>query len=230
MYGEHAQTSRRLLAAAASLAANGGLIVALLWGLTSRGDESAIKHEAALTTVEFRPEPRPKQPPPKEPAANFDDRSAGQIGKTSPISELPVLLPPPIKSAPPVAGDGLTTGSGNVGPGAGSGSGGEEDGSGGAGFGSPPVRITGTLRDSDYPREAQTSQLAGTVGISFRVRTDGKVDHCIIERSSEHALLDDLTCRLFTQRYRFRPATNAAGEPIEAVLRTSFTWGMRPRR
>lgn len=229
MYSEQAQTSRRLLAAAASLAVNGSLIVVLLWGLASTSNESAVEREAALTTVEFRPEPRPK-PPPKEPATNLDDHSAGQIGKSSPIVEPPVVLPAQMQPAAPVAGTGLATGSGNAGPGTGSGSGGKGAGSGGAGSGSPPVRITGTLRDTDYPREAQAAQLAGTVGISFRVRTDGRVDRCTIEQSSGHSLLDDLTCRLFTGRYRFSPATNAAGEPIEAVLRTSFTWGMRPRR
>src|SRR3990167_5865762 len=183
MYSEQAQTSRRLLAAAASLAVNGSLIVVLLWGLASTGNESAVEREAALTTVEFRPEPRPK-PPPKEPATNLDDHSAGQIGKSSPIVEPPVVLPAQMQPAAPVAGTGLATGSGNAGPGTGSGSGGKGAGSGGAGSGSPPVRITGTLRDTDYPREAQAAQLAGTVGISFRVRTDGKVDRCTVERLS----------------------------------------------
>jgi hypothetical protein len=42
-------------------------------------------------------------------------------------------------------------------------------------------------------------------------------------------LLDGLTCRLFTQRFRFKPATNAAGAAVESTLQTSFTWGIRGR-
>jgi protein TonB len=68
------------------------------------------------------------------------------------------------------------------------------------------------------------------VGIGFRVRTDGRVDRCTVVRSSGYALLDDLTCRLVTARYRFRPATDASGAAVESSLQTSFTWGTRRRR
>ena len=50
-----------------------------------------------------------------------------------------------------------------------------------------------------------------------------------VVRSSGHALLDDLTCRLFTERYRFIPATTAEGRPVESVLQTTFTWSTRRR-
>ena len=44
-----------------------------------------------------------------------------------------------------------------------------------------------------------------------------------VGRSSGAPLLDDLTCRLFTARYRFRPATNARGEAVERTLWNSLT-------
>ena len=102
----------------------------------------------------------------------------------------------------------------------------------------PIAATAGDLRDEGVSagtyrleaRDAEGRPLAGTVAISFRVRSDGSVDRCRVVRSSGAALLDDLTCRLFTQRFRFRPATNAAGQPVDSTLSTSFTWGTRRRR
>jgi protein TonB len=142
----------------------------------------------------------------------------------------PVQLVP--TAAAPAAGEGRETnaGAGDAGAGNGAGAGTGTGGGGeGGGAASPARRIAGALRDSDYPGEAEASGLAGTVAISFRVRTDGLVDRCTVVRSSGHALLDDLTCRLFTARYRFRPALTARGEPVESTLQTSFTWGTRRR-
>ena len=140
-----------------------------------------------------------------------------------------MALPFPMPPAAPVAGEGSDAAAGAGAQGRGTGAGGSGTGVGVGGSGSPAQRIAGALRDSDYPREAERAGLAGTVVIGFRVRTDGRADRCTIIRSSGYALLDDLTCRLFTQRYRFRPATTAAGDPVESTLQTSFTWGTRRR-
>ena len=86
------------------------------------------------------------------------------------------------------------------------------------------MRIAGALSDADYRRANPPKGAGGTVVIGFRVRTDGGVDQCRIERTSGYAVLDEATCRLVTQRYRFRPARNAAGEAIAWNLRTDFTW------
>jgi protein TonB len=141
-------------------------------------------------------------------------------------------LPFPMPPAATVAGDGSAAngGAGSHGTGTGAGGSGTGAGGGGGGLGGPAVRIAGALRDSDYPREAEAQGLSGTVGISFRVRTDGAIDRCSVTRSSGSELLDRLTCRLFTQRFRFRPASNGAGQPIDSTLSTSFTWGTRRRR
>jgi protein TonB len=93
----------------------------------------------------------------------------------------------------------------------------------------PPVRIAGALTDRDYPRAAAAVHAAGTVAIAFRVRSDGGVDRCAVIASSGAPLLDDLTCELVERRFRYSPARDAAGREVDAVLRTSFTWGTRRR-
>jgi protein TonB len=89
------------------------------------------------------------------------------------------------------------------------------------------VHIAGALNDADYARSGVPKGAGGTVVIGFRVRTDGRVDRCSVVRSSGVAAIDSATCRLFEQRFRFRPARDAAGRPVDFNLRTDFTW--RPR-
>ena len=236
MYGENSSRSRRAWAATASLAANAGIAALLFWGLDVTGPSGDAITQSALTTLELRPPPPPPRVEAVEPVMDAVVESEGAAGQRSdplPVEAPPVAMPLAPAPAAPIAGAGRSAvaGSSERGDGSGAGTWGGGEGGGGtsSGTGFPAVRIAGALRDSDYPREAESLGLAGTVGISFRVRTDGRVDRCTIERSSGHRLIDDLTCELFTRRYRFRPATDAAGQPIESTLRTSFTWGTRSR-
>lgn len=225
------------MAALVSLGVNGAIVAGLAWGLGAAGGSPDPPVDAALTTLELRPQPPPPPPnPPEQPdeAEPEPEGREGREGEALPVEAPAAAIPLAPAPAAPVAGDGRSAdaGSGTQGDGSGSGAqgGGAGGGGTGGGVGSPAVRIAGALRDSDYPREAEAAGLAGTVGISFRVRSDGRVDRCTVERSSGHRLIDDLTCRLLTQRYRFRPATDTAGNPVESTLRTSFTWGTRRRR
>ena len=235
MYGEHDHAGRRRLAAgAATLAIHAGLAAILIWGLAERGRAPA-RPETHLLTVAIdppKPPPPPSEPAPSQAAAKDSPAPEGLKGEAMPREAPRVALPFPMPPAASVAGEGSDAngGAGSQGSGTGAGGSGTGGGGGDGGLGGPAVRITGALRDSDYPREAEAQGLAGTVGISFRVRTDGGVDRCTVTRSSGSDLLDGLTCRLFTQRFRFRPATDGAGQPIDSTLSTSFTWGTRRRR
>ena len=232
MYGEHDYAGRRRLAAgAATLAIHAGLAAILIWGLAERGRPG--KPDSALVTVALdrpKPPPPPTEPAPKQAAAKAAPAPEGVKGEAMPREAPRPALPFPMPPAASVASEGRDASGGAGSAGTGSGAGGSGTGGGGGGGGSPAVRIAGALLDSDYPRGAEAEGLAGTVGISFRVRTDGAVDRCAVTRSSGSKLLDGLTCRLFTQRFRFRPAINGAGQPIESTLSTSFTWGTRRRR
>lgn len=232
MYGEHDNAGRRRAAAGiATLAVHAGVAAVLILGLAS-GDPPRRGTDDPLVTVDFA-KPPPPPPPATKAARPARQRPApeGAKGEALPREAPAAAIPLAVTPAAPVAGDGSDAAAGVGAQGTGSGAGGSgAGGGGGGGVGSPARRIAGALRDSDYPREAEAQGLAGTVGISFRVRTDGGVDRCSVTRSSGSALLDGLTCRLFTQRYRFRPATDASGAAIESTLQTSFTWGTRRRR
>jgi len=234
MYGDHDPGNRRrLTAAAATLAVHGVIAVGLLWGLTVRGGESEGDPPLAVTTIRIDEPPPPPPPEPETPSAAPEEEAAPEAAKSEalPREAPPVAIPLAPTPAATVAGSGsdASQGAGERGNGQGAGGEGSGTGGGGAGKGSPARRIAGALRDSDYPREAGAQRLAGTVAIAFRVRTDGRVDRCSVLRSSGHALLDDLTCRLFTERYRFAPATDMRGNVIDSTLQTTFTWSTRRR-
>lgn len=236
MYGSHDEIGRRRLTAAAVTAAvHAGVIGVLAWGLSFRDSPAAPEDDVQAVTVRL-PEPPPPPPPPQQAtqaAAAGAPAPEGAKGEAMPREAPRPAIAFPMPPAAVAAGDGsaVDAGAGQQGTGTGAGGTGDGDGGGGSGgVGAPAQRIAGALRDSDYPREAERAGLSGTVGISFRVRSDGSVDRCTVVRSSGAAVLDTLTCRLFTQRFRFRPATDAAGAAIDSTLQTSFTWGIRQRR
>lgn len=239
MYRDHEGNGwRRASAGLAALAVHGVFAAALIWGLSI--DTGTDREPAeAIAAFEISPPPvPPPEPPPEpdrappnpEPAPPAPEGREGEaLPVAAPVPEIP-LAPTP---AAPVASEGrdASTGAGTRGAGPGAGGSGSGSGAGGEGGGIaiPARRIAGQLRDSDYPRAAAAARMTGTVAIGFRVRTDGRVDRCSVVRSSGHPLLDDLTCRLFTERYRFRPATTARGQAVESTLQTHFTWGTRRR-
>lgn len=65
-----------------------------------------------------------------------------------------------------------------------------------------------------------------TVNFVLAVGADGSVTSCAINEPSEYPLLDKTTCRKLTQRARFQPATNAAGQPIAGEFSGSVRVGL----
>ena len=146
-----------------------------------------------------------------------------------------VIVVPPLVIAAPKAGIGAEASAGAaniVGPG--SGSGGEGDGTGGGGNGdgdggglddeTPPRQIRGRLSDADYPRELGDEDIGGTVAVRYVVETNGRVRDCRATRSSGSAVLDALTCRLITERFRFKPSLDRLGRPVAAVIVENHSW------
>lgn len=217
----HLQRSR-IIAAGAALALEAGLIVVLVKGLAPHWVKQLAS--SPLVAVVFPPPSPPPTPPPRKVA-----RASGEaappapktVPKVEPSPKIALASPSPAATASGAAGAGSGTGAGGTGNGSGAGSGGNGAGSG---IAAPPQRVAGALSDRDYPRDAGTS---GTVGIGFRVRADGGVDDCRVLASSGSSRLDGLTCSLVEQRFRYRPAVDAGGRPVDSTLRTSFTWGTR---
>lgn len=187
---------------------------------------------AVLPTEPLPPEPPP--PPVEEEEGAAAPPSRGDTDVPSP-PEPPAPLQSPVPAEPSIDPGSETASGAGAAAGSGAGQGGEGSGrgagAGGSGTGSgrvtPPVRIAGELTHADYARTNPPRGAAGTVFIAFRVRTDGRVDSCRVVRSSGYDILDRATCRLVEQRFRFRPARDAQGRPIDYELRTNFTWEPR---
>ncbi|WP_448662302.1 energy transducer TonB [Sphingomonas sp. CJ20] len=219
----------------------GALGWALLWGL---GVARAPVRDAP-TLVTFDVPPRPVAAVRVEPErARAAPRAAGRAAPpnlratpaeiVAPVPVRPPLEPPPLVTAP-VAGPGAApragaaemagpgTGAGGMGDGRGSGQGGAGDG-GGGGDETPPRRIRGGLRDSDYPEAAAEAGVGGVVGVRYLVGIDGRVPECVVTRTSGNAALDAATCRLIRERLRFRPSRDSAGRAVPAWIVENHEW------
>ena len=87
--------------------------------------------------------------------------------------------------------------------------------------------IKGRIKDSDYPKGAGEAGLGGTVGVRFQIEADGRVSGCAIEKSSGSKELDDTTCRLIVERFRFRPSLDPSGRPVPATMIQNHIWVMQ---
>ena len=90
-----------------------------------------------------------------------------------------------------------------------------------------PPRPTGDpglwVTNDDYPAEALRYDQQGTTGFRVTIDPGGKVVGCEITSPSGFASLDEMTCRVMTQRARFSPALDKKGKP------TTGTWASRCR-
>lgn len=224
----------RLPGAIAAIAVQALLALIVVRGLAAHyAEERAAAPRTELVVLPAAPEPAAPPPTPDEAEGEGAPPAveAAPRPREAPPAKLALTDPQPAANE---AGSGEAEKAGlAASPGAGSGRGGARDGAGlggaGAGGGSgivtPPQRISGSLSDRDYPRSAAARGAAGTVAIGFRVGPDGRVSGCSVIGSSGDAELDRLTCALVERRFVYRPARNAAGQPVETTLRTTFTWG-----
>ncbi len=195
-----------------------------------------------VTVIVTTPPPVPP-PPPTQVQVAPDSRAADLQGAAAAAGKQavarPVAAPRPrivlaVQPAPPVAGQGSDnsagardagagTGAGGQGTGTGSGTSGTGQGGGGNG-GGKLVKIAGEINSArDYPRATREQRLGDSVVVALTVGTDGRVKSCRVHRASKDPAADQITCRLATDRFRFRPATDSAGNPVEAV----FGWQQR---
>jgi len=207
--------------------------------LSSWQPASSIRATDELTTIQSA---HIEPPPPVVPAES--PRRARKQGAASPpnlradpaeiVAPPPVLrpVPVPVITAPNagqgpdasagasiVAGPG--TGAGGIGTGTGSGGAGDGDGDGG---GTPPRQIKGRLKNSDYPSAAGEAGVGGTVSVRYVVETDGRVSDCEVTRSSGSRILDETTCRLIRERFRFRPSLDEQGRPVASAIVENHSW------
>ena len=179
--------------------------------------------------------------PPDDPPEVPDEGMAGDAGKEAvpqPVTApTPKVTPKPDRQLPRASstGDAATSGARDSGDGTGASGSGEGTGSGdeGSGQGSSmatgPVKIAGTInsaRDYPVPEGGREIRFGRAVRIAILVGTDGRPKRCRVFRSSGLPDTDARTCELAMDRFRFEPARNARGQPVEA----EFGWEQRFRR
>jgi len=228
---------QRLGAASITALLVAALGYAFIVGLGVDVPRVASKALAAFTVLPPPPPPEPIRPNPvrdtkREGAAAPANRKSKATPVTAPVPIVPLTPPPPIPVAvKPAAGTEATTGAAPVpGPGTGAGGIGNGTGSGASGNGeggggdTPPRQTGGRLSTRDLPADLKQPGRGGTVSVLFTVGVRGRVTDCEVTRSSGNAELDDLTCRLIEQRFRFEPSRDADGRPVESMVEENETW------
>jgi protein TonB len=176
------------------------------------------------------PTPEPVEGASAPPAPRATPRAV--VVPIPPIALSRLTLPtPPVSaegsetsSGAATAGDG--TGAGGPGSGTGSGSAGQGQG-GGGGAVTRPEKIAGNINDArDYPippggREVRRGHY---VVVHMIVGVDGRARQCRVVEASPDPVADQRTCHLAEERFRFRPARNAAGEPVAAAFGWRQDW------
>ena len=182
------------------------------------------------------PSPQPSPTPARTAApAEREEGAAAPPGKRATPDAVAAPRPRIVvrpKSAPPVASTGSALSAGSAEQGAGTGAGGEGQGTGAGGNGvgpggggaAKPVKIAGDINSSrDYPKKTRELRRGDHVVIVLTIGTDGRPRACRVHRPSRDPDADRITCRLATQRFRFRPALDFRGEPVES----DYGWQQR---
>jgi len=83
------------------------------------------------------------------------------------------------------------------------------------------------FRSSDYPLDAWLRAEAGTTAIELTVNEFGRPIDCKIVQSSGHKSLDDTTCKIFSEKASFKPATEN-GKPVVTTVSDKVQWVLPP--
>lgn len=197
--------------------------------------------DRALSLIDLHAPPPPS--PPKQHVEKAHSKAAKQAPSPRNLKNeatkvvvpppiVPLQAPPPIIAAPR-AGIGMASSNGasnRAGPG--QGAGGEGNGLGGGGEGdgdgddTPPRQIKGRLKFSDLPADLRATATDLSVGVRYQVYEDGTVGECKVTKSSGSAELDQRTCQLIEQRFRFKPGRDSKGEPFVATYVETHSWAV----
>ncbi|MDD3800380.1 MAG: TonB family protein [Novosphingobium sp.] len=213
------------------LAAIYGLMRAFAPALTTTAVDKAL---SVLTVTVTTPEPPPAEPAP-EPSPAPEEGAAGDEGRKAKPKEVSAPKPKiPVRTAPvpPAASTGAENASGarDAGEGAGAGGTGSGTGSGRGGSGQGGMAVKGVVKIAgdinsakDYPKATRDLRIGQSVTVLLTVGPDGRVADCRVTRPSPDAEADAITCRLATERFRFRPAVDALGNPVAG----KYAWRQR---
>ncbi|WP_337192538.1 TonB family protein [Novosphingobium silvae] len=219
------------------------VVAALVRAFTPEFAARAVRAATSAFTVELDVPPTPPAPEPSpaaSPVARAVPERSGAAGAPGRKAEprdvaapaVPLVLKP--TQAPPVEGTGAAdqagaqetgAGAGAGGVGAGLGAGSAGNGRGGGGAAMPAAKIAGDINSArDYPRASRERRIGSSVIIDLSVGPDGRVSGCRVVQPSPDSEADAITCRLASERFRFRPARDASGMAVSAVYRWKQRW------
>lgn len=193
---------------------------------------SAVGLGPVLTATLIPDKPPPPSAASHSRAAEGASGAAAMHAKADQIVAPVVRLPTSAAVAAPVAGTGSDSrsgasaggeGTGGASSGTGTGAGGSGQGSGGHYVATRPVKIAGDLIEADYPKAGRAKRLGTAVIVLLTVAPDGHVSACRVHQSSGDPEADAVTCKLALERFRFHPALDQNGDPVESV----FGWQQR---
>lgn len=87
-----------------------------------------------------------------------------------------------------------------------------------------------SISEDDYPDASRRAEEQGVVRVTFTVGTNGSVTACGVTKTSGFPRLDDQTCKVIQRRWRFNPAKDAAGQPIEETRSQPVRWQLQDAR
>jgi protein TonB len=83
--------------------------------------------------------------------------------------------------------------------------------------------VGGQVSDRDYPAAASRGRRGGHTIVLFEVTELGRVSRCRTSHSSGHSDLDARAC-VIAERFRFRPARDAVGQPVQQKFAFPIWW------
>jgi len=87
-----------------------------------------------------------------------------------------------------------------------------------------PRRIAGAIEARDFSASGAREREGRSALFHLSIATDGRVTDCRAHESSGIAALDDFTCRLILQRFRYDPARDAQGRPVPGIAGWQQRW------
>ena len=222
MANPHAPTDGSRITAVLLVAVLHGLLLAGLVAGLAPGRLPVAHPSAMLAITAPPPLPPPPPPPPKphqQPPQSPPKPPAGAAATPNPIP-----APAPQITASRIALSPSPAGRSAQGNGTGTAAGADTGAGTGEGATTRPEKLAGDIRVSDYPAASRAQRIGHAVLITFTVGTDGRVHDCQIREPSPDPEADVITCRLAEQRFRFRPAMDATGNPVTSIYGWRQKW------
>ncbi len=208
-----------------------GLFMAILYGFAPDFTNKVVDRVLRTITVTVTTPPPSPSPEPKPAGASAEagkkavPREVKAVKPKQAVAKKTEPAPQETSSGNADTSGATNSGSGTGAGGPGSGTGSGAGGSGQGGGGSALVKTAGEISAArDFSRRTRTLRAGHAVTVEMTVGADGRARSCRVVKSSPDPEADRIVCDLAEKRFRFRPKTDAAGNPVSARYRWQQRW------